>query len=97
MGAQGVELRESRQRGPNENTNCLFRQHFSTGAGFLRYSRAHLNKAAHRLNKRPRKTLEFETRRSGLTAVLRRPVEIAASYRTLPKTQFIFSIDQRAC
>jgi len=43
----------------------------------LRYSRAHLNEAAHHLNKRPRKTLEFETRRSGLTAVLRRPVEIA--------------------
>ncbi len=77
MGAQGVELRESWQRGPNENTNCLFKKYFSTGTDFLRYSRAHLNKAAHHLNKRPRKTLEFETRRSGVTAVLRRPVELA--------------------
>ena len=77
MGAQGVELRESWQRSPNENTNCLFRQYFSTGTDFLRSSRARLNKAAHHLNKRPSKTLEFETRRSGLAAVLRRPVEIA--------------------
>jgi hypothetical protein len=61
MGAQSAELRESCQRGPNENTN---------------YSRVHLNKAAHHLNERLRKTLEFETRRSGLTALLRRPVEI---------------------
>jgi IS30 family transposase len=77
MGAQSAELRESCQRGPNENTNCLFRQYFPTGTDFLRYSRAHLNKAAHHLNKRPRKTLEFETRRSGLTAVSRRPVKLA--------------------
>ncbi len=77
MGAQSAELRESWQHGPNENTNCLFRQYFSTGTDSLRYSRAHLNKAAHHLNKWPRKALEFETRRSGVTAVLRRPVEIA--------------------
>ncbi len=77
MGAQSAELRESRHRGPNENTNCLLRQYFFTRIDFLRYSRAHLNKAAHHLNERPRKALEFETRRSGVTAVLRRPVEIA--------------------
>ncbi len=77
MGAQSAELRESWQRGPNENTNCLLRQRFSTRTDFLRYSRAHLKKAAHHLNERPRKALEFETRRSGVTAVLRRPVEIA--------------------
>jgi hypothetical protein len=47
----------------------------------------------HHLNKRPRKTLEFETQRSGLTAVLRRPVELAAYYRTLLKTQFLFPIN----
>ena len=79
MGAQSAELRESWQRGPNENTNCLFRQYFSTGTDFLRYSRARLNKAVHHLNKRPSKTLEFETRRSGSAAVLRRPVELARS------------------
>jgi len=31
---------------------------------------------AHHLNEWPRKALEFETRWSGVTAVLRRPVEI---------------------
>ena len=77
MGAQSVELRESWQRGPNENTNCLLRQYFPTRTDFLRCSRARLNKAAHHLNERPRKALEFETRRSAVTAVLRRPVEIA--------------------
>ncbi len=77
MGAQSAELRESWQRGPNENTNCLLRQYFSTRTDFLGYSRAHLKKAARHLNERPRKALEFETRRSGVTAVLRRPVEIA--------------------
>ncbi len=76
MGAQSTGLRESWQRGPNENTNCLLRQYFFTRIDFLRYSRAHLNKAAHHLNERPHKALEFETRRSGVTAVLRRPVEL---------------------
>ena len=76
IGAQSAELRESWQRGPNENTNCLLRQYFSARIDFLRCSRVHPNKAAHHLNERPRKALEFETRRSGVTAVLRRPVEI---------------------
>ena len=87
MGAQSAELRESWQRGPNENTNCLLRQYFSTRTDFLRCSRAHLNKAAHHLNERPRKALEFETRRSGVTAVLRRPVEIATSSSTSKETR----------
>lgn len=77
MGAQSVELRQSRKRGLNDNANCLLRQYFSTRTDFLRYSRVHLKKAAHHLNERPHKALEFETRRSGVTAVLRRPVEIA--------------------
>ena len=64
--AQSAELRESWQRGPNENTNCLLRQYVSTRTDFVRCSRAHLNKAAHHLNERPRKALEFETRRSGV-------------------------------
>jgi hypothetical protein len=37
---------------------------------------------AHHLNERPRKALEFEARRSGVTAVLRRSVEITTN---LPK------------
>ena len=80
MGAQSAEPRESWQRGPNENTNCLFRQYFFTGTDFLRYSRAHRNKTAHHDNERPRKTLELETRRSGVTAVLRRPAEITGDF-----------------
>ncbi len=77
MGAQSAELRESWQCGPNENTNCLSERCFSTRTDFLRFSRAQRNKAAHHLDERPRKILEFETRRTGVTAVLRRPVEIA--------------------
>jgi len=53
MGAQSVELRQSRKRGPNDNANCLLRQYFSTGTDFLRCSRTLLNKAAYHLNNRP--------------------------------------------
>jgi IS30 family transposase len=78
MGAQSAELRESWQRDPNDNANCLLRRYFSTGTDFLRCSRTLFIKAAHHLNNRPRKTLEFGTRWSGVTAVLRRPVELAS-------------------
>ena len=95
MGAQSAELRESWQRGPNENTNCLLRQYFSTRTDFLGYSRAHLKKAARHLNERPRKALEFETRRSGVTAVLRRPVEIATLLTSRPRTRRIGPVTGR--
>ena len=61
-----------RMRTPTACSDGIFH-----GTDFLRYSRTHLDKAAHHLNERPHKALEFETRRSGVTAVLRRPVEIA--------------------
>jgi IS30 family transposase len=49
------------QRGSNENTNRLLRQYFPKGTDLSRYSQAQLNKVAHELNERPRKTLDYET------------------------------------
>lgn len=49
------------QRGSNENTNRLMRQHFPRGTDLAPHSQAELNRIARRLNERPRKTLDFET------------------------------------
>ena len=49
------------QRGSNENTNGLLRQHFPKGAEISVYSQAQLNGVARKLNQRPRKTLNYET------------------------------------
>jgi IS30 family transposase len=58
------------QRGSNENTNGLLRQYFPRGTDLSRFSQAHLNRIALRLNQRPRKTLGFETPADRLRAVL---------------------------
>ncbi len=58
------------QRGTNENTNGLLRQYFPRGTELSRFSQAHLNRIALRLNQRPRKTLGFETPADKLRAVL---------------------------
>jgi len=58
------------QRGSNENTNGLLRQYFPKGTDLSRFSQAHLNRVALRLNQRPRKTLGFETPADRLRAVL---------------------------
>jgi IS30 family transposase len=58
------------QRGTNENTNGLLRQYFPRGTDLSRFSQAHLDKIALRLNQRPRKTLGFETPADKLRAVL---------------------------
>jgi len=49
------------QRGSNESTNRLLNQYFPKGSDLLVYSQTDLNKVAHQLNERPRKTLDYET------------------------------------
>lgn len=49
------------QRGTNENTNRLLRQYFPDGTNLSAFSQDDLNRIAHRLNQRPRKTLGYQS------------------------------------
>src|SRR6266566_2669381 len=56
------------QRGTNENTNLLLRQYFPRGTDLAPITQAQLDQVELRLNRRPRKTLGFQTPASKLQA-----------------------------
>lgn len=49
------------ERGANENTNGLIRQYFPKGSSFEEITEDEVKKVMHRLNHRPRKTLNYKT------------------------------------
>ena len=49
------------ERGLNENTNGLIRQYFTKGSGFENITDADVEAVMHKLNHRPRKTLNYKT------------------------------------
>jgi IS30 family transposase len=56
------------QRGSNEDTNGLLRQHLPKRGDLSCYSQSDLDEIAPRLNQRPRKTLGFQTPEDRLQA-----------------------------
>ena len=58
------------QRSTNENTNRLLRQHLPKGKSMAHLTQGDLDAIAHRLNTRPRKTLDYDTPADRLEALL---------------------------
>ena len=58
------------QRGSNENTNGLLRQYFPKGESLAGITQERLDEVAAKLNRRPRKTLEYRTPAQKLTELI---------------------------
>jgi len=67
------------QRGSNENTNGLLRQYFPKGTDLRLHSRDHLDFVSAQMNRRPRKTLGWDSPAETLDRLLSQPSSIGVA------------------